>query len=233
LSAAGSGRTGAYRLNDGKEGGKRRPWWLGLLLAALLVGGLLLLSQCGGGEDEVRSASGNALASPSPTPSALGTGGPSGSADPNASSTATAEPSATATATAGGASGGNGAGSGVLTAGGASLLPLQEAAPRGDLSEYAGQQATGQGVPVESVPADEGFWVGSSATDRLWVQLTGSSESPFQVAAGQRVSFTGTVESTSPDFPEQVGVNETEGAEQLVSQRQHVRVDRSTLELAS
>jgi len=241
LSAAGSGRTGAYRLDDGKEGGRRRPWWLGLLLlAALLLAGLLLLSQCtGGADDEVRSRSGGALASPSPTPAADASGVASGSAEPSAGSTATAESSATASASAsatggaGGAAGGGAAGdAGVLTAGGTSLLPLSGAAPEGDLSSYAGQQATGQGVLVQSVPADEGFWVGSSETDRVWVQLTGASESPFQVTAGQRVSFTSTVESTPSDFPAQLGVDEAEGAEQLMSQRQHLRVDRSTLELA-
>ncbi len=44
--------------------------------------------------------------------------------------------------------------------------PLSSGSPGGDLTQYAGQDATAKGVLVQSVPADEGFWVGSSETDR-------------------------------------------------------------------
>ena len=46
---------------------------------------------------------------------------------------------------------------------------------------------------MQSVPADEGFWVTADGGDRVWVQIETTGESPFVVEPGTRVSFTGTV----------------------------------------
>lgn len=51
---------------------------------------------------------------------------------------------------------------------------------------------------VESVVADEGFWVGDGPGMRVFVRLTpearnSSGESPFQVEAGQTIELEGTV----------------------------------------
>ena len=85
------------------------------------------------------------------------------------------------------------------------------------------------GVPVQSVPADEGFWVGTSETDRIWVQLIGIGESSYTIAAGNTVDFAGEVVASPAGFPAEVGVDATEGAEQLIAQGAHIEVPRARL----
>lgn len=143
---------------------------------------------------------------------------------------------ATGTATGGATSGatqGSVAGADApLTAGGTPLLPLQQAAgPGGDLSRYLGQPARADGVRVQSVPADEGFWVGTSETDRTWVQLTGTGESGYRVRRGDRVDFTGRVVPTPPGFAQRVGLSAADGAEQLQRQQAHLEVAKNTVRL--
>ena len=88
-------------------------------------------------------------------------------------------------------------------------------------------------MPVQSVPADEGFWVGTSVKDRLWVQLTGAAgESAYQVKVGDRVDFTGTTSDTPPEFAKQVGVSADEGAAQLTTQGRHLVVNKADVRLA-
>ena len=84
------------------------------------------------------------------------------------------------------------------------------------------------------MPADEGFWVGSSDTDRVWVQLTGEAgESSYKVKRGDRVSFTGKVMSNSAGFAERAGVTDAEGQKLLNAQGQHIDVPKSALQLSS
>lgn len=85
-----------------------------------------------------------------------------------------------------------------------------------------------------SVPADEGFWVGSSATDRVWVQLTGSAgESPVTVKAGNRISFsTGKVVANPAGFAAKVGVDAAEGGAQLDAQKQHIEIAKTSIKLS-
>ena len=123
-----------------------------------------------------------------------------------------------------------GAGQGSLSAAGTSLLPVAQAAgPNGELTAQAGKAAAAQGVLVQSVPADEGFWAGTSETDRVWVQLSGSDESGYVVQQGDRVDFTGQVTAHDPGFPTQVGVDASEGADQLGQQGAHIEVAKSEL----
>ena len=68
----------------------------------------------------------------------------------------------------------------------------------------------------------EGFWVGTSPTDRVFVFLTPGArstegESPFQVEAGQSISLEGTLVPL-PGAPETPGVEAAEGADQLLQQ---------------
>lgn len=122
---------------------------------------------------------------------------------------------------------------GQLVADDASLLPLSEAADaNGSLARYSGQQVRADVVPVESVPADEGFWVGISATDRVWVQLTVSAESPFRVKPGDAVSFIGTLQPAPTTFAEDIGLTREEGAQQLADQGQYVAVDAAAVQLS-
>ena len=120
---------------------------------------------------------------------------------------------------------------GQLVADDASLLPLSEAADaNGSLARYSGQQVRADVVPVESVPADEGFWVGISATDRVWVQLT--------VSADRRSGETGTPcrhrhpPAGTDDLAEDIGLTREEGAQQLADQGQYVAVDAAAVQLS-
>ena len=116
-----------------------------------------------------------------------------GSSNDPASTTAPAPSNAPA--------GSAGAGQGSLSAAGTSLLPVaQVAGPNGELTAQAGKPAAAQGVLVQSVPADEGFWVGTSETDRVWVQLSGTDESGYVVRQGDRVDFSGQVTAHDPGF---------------------------------
>jgi hypothetical protein len=116
-----------------------------------------------------------------------------------------------------------------LTAGGQSLLPL----PPAGLGALSGQAATGTAVNVESVVADEGFWVGSDATNRVFVRLTPEArstegESPFQVQAGQLINVEGTL-IPLPDAPGTLGVDPAEGADQLLQQGHLIEATRIEL----
>lgn len=121
---------------------------------------------------------------------------------------------------------------GLLTAGGRSLLPLSDAAGAGgSLAGYVGQPAQGSGLTVLSVPADEGFWVGTGDTDRVWVQLIGAGESPYVVRAGDTVSFAGVVVGHGGDFAARVCVGTNQGSDLLTAQAAHIEVPMDDLVL--
>ena len=80
----------------------------------------------------------------------------------------------------------------------------------------------------------EGFWLGTSETERVWVQLTGEAgESPYQVQEGDLVDFEGTVEAHDAAFAEQAGVDDAEGAQQLADQAAHLTVAKSAVRLSA
>jgi hypothetical protein len=120
-----------------------------------------------------------------------------------------------------------------LTIDGQPVFPLSEHAGRGgDLSRFEGGRAVAVSVPVQSVDADEGFWIGEDTTNRVWVQLVNvAAESAYKVEDPDFVSFVGTVVPTPSDFPEEVGVTPEEGARQMRDQRQHIQVEGIALEL--
>ncbi|MCW2779113.1 MAG: hypothetical protein JWN17_2838 [Frankiales bacterium] len=118
------------------------------------------------------------------------------------------------------------AGAGALTAGGVDVLKDRASLAR--LASLQGKPAVGRGVLVQSVVADEGFWVGSSAADRTFVYLTpearkSNGESGFQVRAGQRIDLAGIVTGTSAGDPQRFGVTDAEGARQLTAEHAYVR----------
>jgi RNA polymerase sigma factor (sigma-70 family) len=113
---------------------------------------------------------------------------------------------------------------------GQAILPL---AGRPPLARYAGKGVQGRGVRVQMVAANEGFWIGTSARDRVWVQLTRTRESPFKVKTGQRVWFIGTMVANPPGYPKQVGVTTAEGASLLRQQGYHVEVQADRLRFSS
>ncbi len=91
------------------------------------------------------------------------------------------------------------------------------------INQQVGQRVTMSSVQVQSVPADEGFWVDSDH-GQVWVQIDTRRESPYTVSRGERVSFTGSVVSHGGDFPARVGVTGSEGAAALASQGAHITV---------
>jgi hypothetical protein len=113
-----------------------------------------------------------------------------------------------------------GAGSGTLSAGSKNLIGAG-AAP-GSLAPLAGQTVTGTDARVQEVVSDEGFWVGTGATDRVFIQLRRTSESPFKVRAGQRVDLRGTLRKADGSFLERSGVTDGEGRDLLQRQGAYV-----------
>ena len=103
---------------------------------------------------------------------------------------------------------------GALTADGQDLIA---ASTTGGLAPLVGAQVNGQAV-VESVVSDEGFWVGPSPEQRIFVHLSPESrgtngESPFQVVPGQTVTMLGSVVPFNDAAV--VGVDPAEGLEQV------------------
>src|SRR5215210_618916 len=67
--------------------------------------------------------------------------------------------------------------------------------PAGGLSAEVGKTATGKNVVVQSVNGNEGFFVGSSANERVYVEWGGdvgqNEPSQFQPKKGDTVNLTG------------------------------------------
>ena len=150
-------------------------------------------------------------------------GGESGSAGSESGSTGSGS---SGSGTESGAAGGGAS----LTADGQDLL----AASGASFADRAGQSVTGT-ARVESVVSDEGFWVGSSPQERVFVFLTpqarrSQGESGFTVTAGQTVKMSGAVAALA-DTPEAAeGVTADEGRSQLDQQAAYVSAD--SVELA-
>jgi hypothetical protein len=95
--------------------------------------------------------------------------------------------------------GGAGTAGGSLTAGDQSLLPV----PSGGLSGDETDTATGRQVTVQSVVKDEGFWVGTSQSDRVYVEYGGdvgaNENQGFEPAVGDKVNLTGEMRPAPED----------------------------------
>ena len=203
------------------------PWVALALLGILALVSLLIARNVGdAGDDPGVDLTDNAAAEGQdpPGPDAnRNDGGDSGGAPDSAPTTAApaAGAPAPAPATAGEES--------AVVAGGRALLPL----PGAGLASLAGQAAEGKSAVVQSVVADEGFWVGDDTTNRIFVFLTDEAkaaegESPFQVKAGQRVDFTGTIKPIPDDLPP-FGLEADEGAEQLRQQGHFIELTKVAL----
>lgn len=109
-------------------------------------------------------------------------------------------------------------------------VPLASLQGAGRL-DRAGNNVRARAVRVLAVPADEGFWIGTRAQERRWVQLAGTGESPITVRPGQRLDFTARLVPTPPGFAHQAGVDPAEGAAQLQHQAVHLAADPTSLRL--
>lgn len=206
---ADNGRTtGSFSVRGGDHR-RRGLGWLWWLLLALVVIALIafLLSRNSGDQGD---QSGVDVSDDATT-------GDSGGADPTPADTASGGAVPTAAET------GNAGQDPPLTSGGQGLLPL----PAGGLATFVDQPVEATSVAVESVVADEGFWVGPSATDRVFVFFAAEnagSESAVQIQAGQPVSFTGTVMPLPPDFEAAFEIDAAEGSDQLAQQGHFIEV---------
>lgn len=164
--------------------------------------------------DSTSAAAGQASVTAAPSNGAATTARPSA---------ATVTPATTAASVAASVAPGGGTGvtpgTATLTAAGQAILPL----PAAGLAPLATSPVAGTAVPVESVVSDEGFWVGTNTTDRLFVVLTpeargSGGESPFQVEGGQSIALQGTLVALPDGGPAILGVESSEGADQLANQ---------------
>lgn len=187
-------------------GRKGVPWWLWALLGLLLLGALLFFLYRSRGDTGA---------------------GVQGTGTEQTGGTGTTGGTDTTGDT--GTTGGTGSGEvGTLVAAGQWILP---GAADGELAQYAEDDATATSVQVQSVVADEGFWVGPSEDDRVFVHLITEGESGPDVAAGDMVSFTGTMKENPADAAGTFGVTDEEGASLLEQQGSHVEVNSANLQL--
>ena len=101
------------------------------------------------------------------------------------------------------------------------------------LAPYQGQTVRAQQVKVYSAPGDEGFWVGESAADRIWVDLDTGEPLSRRVAAGRRVSFVGKLAPNGQEVLTEPSVGGPPDVDQLKRQGFHVHIDEATLEIES
>ena len=92
----------------------------------------------------------------------------------------------------------------------------------GSLVALQGRTVVGCDLRVLSIPADEGFWVGTGTGARAWVQLTGPGESGPDVDVDDTVSFTGRVVRHSTAFVRRLET--TRGAALLRRHDYHIEV---------
>ena len=121
-----------------------------------------------------------------------------------------------------------GSDSGRLAAGGAELLPP----PANGLSGQVGETATGQDVVVQSVNGNEGFFVGSSTTDRVYVEWGGdvgeNEATRFRPQKGQRVNLTGPLQAAGAAELRKLKLSSAD-SELVRSQGAFVNADRVTV----
>lgn len=116
------------------------------------------------------------------------------------------------------------------TAGEGTSEPAVELSEVDDLREHVGDRVVANGVEVDAVPADEGFWVDAGG-DRVWVQVDTAGESPFAVQEGQRLDLTGTVVAHGADFVQQPDFPAAD-AEELADVGAHIEVDVADVRVA-
>jgi RNA polymerase sigma factor (sigma-70 family) len=92
------------------------------------------------------------------------------------------------------------------------------------LATHAGRRIRATAIAVESVPADEGFWIGPGGSKRFWVSLTTSGESRRDIDPGETVSFRGRVVTHGRAFAARADLSKEEGRGLLSRQRHHIVV---------
>jgi hypothetical protein len=192
-----------------KKGGGWLKWLLLGLLAAALLALVIGLVSCG---DDDEAATGNVATQAE------------GAADE--AGDAAGEAADDAGNAAGGAAAGAAAGS--LTAEGQDILPTGV-----DIAGRVDQKATGEAVTVQSV-TDAGFFVGTSAQDRRFVEWGGDvgddeADQTFRPKVGDKVNLTGPIKEAPENPAQTLDLSEDDAA--LVSE-QGAYVNADTVEPA-
>lgn len=221
--------SGAHPLTPNEDRRKKRPWWL-LVLAAIIVLVVLglILRSCS--SSDTKKAAGSAVGSVTAASSGSVTGSASAdatSASAVATASASTTPAGSASATTTSAvAGTDGA---ILTVDSTTLLPAT-AGSNANLARYVGKEASAKGALVLSSPADNGFWIGTTTKDEVWVQLLlPGLVSPHPVRKGDHVSFPATVVANPAGFAKTAGVTDTEGASRLTAQQAHLQVKKTDI----
>ena len=118
---------------------------------------------------------------------------------------------------------------GSVVADGVLVLPLP---PDRRLERFAGALVEANTVEVHSVVSDEGFWIGQTASDRIFVHLLAAGESRVTVTPQSRVSFLGVMRQNPPRLSS-LGVTSAEGEKLLNREGHHIQVPAETLRLQS
>jgi hypothetical protein len=98
----------------------------------------------------------------------------------------------------------------------------------GSLRALAGRTVVGTGISVQSVPTHNGFWVGSDANHRIWVQLVGPLRT-LKVVTGAHVSFNAHAVVDSASFPGVAGVG---GEDDVLLRAQGLHLEVLTQDLS-
>ncbi|MGD9527222.1 hypothetical protein [Pseudonocardia sp.] len=96
------------------------------------------------------------------------------------------------------------------------------------MTQMAGEEVAAQGVRVDHVAADEGFWL-DLVGGRVWVTLVGSGESPYTVRDGDVVSFQGRIVPHGPTYPAPLGMCSQADYDALSAQPSHIEVPYDAL----
>jgi RNA polymerase sigma factor (sigma-70 family) len=100
----------------------------------------------------------------------------------------------------------------------------------GRLDAYAGERVRAEGVSVQRVPVDEGFWVGSGGGSVMWVRLSSRGESAVEIDPGDLISFSGVIRRNPPKFAAAQGI-EGADAQRLRAQGHHIVVSPGDVRL--
>ena len=203
-------------------GGPKRTLWPWLLLAAIIAGLLiwwLIESLDDDGDDLVNGATTAVTETTAPTDEDL--------AVEDLTDESTEEPTEdgsdadTSPAT-----------PAVVPVGGILVGDVDVLDPAADLSGMVGQTVEGNTVDVAQVVADEAFYVGPEPGQTIMVRLQefageNAPESPFEVEAGDQVSFTGTLREIDDAFLDELQL--FDGVDQLETGDFYVQADDVTL----
>jgi len=112
---------------------------------------------------------------------------------------------------------------------GTALAPLLPVPPREGLRRFVGRPALGQGLPVQSINGNEGFWVGSGQRDRVYVEWGGDpggrEAAGFRPSQGDSVDLIGPVQPAPADPARSLRLN-AEEAQLVRSQGAYVNATR-------